>query len=72
MSQRRRRRSQEPVEAPRVAPPPEVIPEPEAEPEVGGPDEILARQTPFIAYGLTVALIAMLLVCAVAIYIAAP
>jgi hypothetical protein len=42
------------------------------EPEVREPEENPARQPPFIAYGLTVALVAMLLVCALAVYIAAP
>ncbi|MDQ4099270.1 MAG: hypothetical protein M3121_02070 [Chloroflexota bacterium] len=36
------------------------------------PDELLARRPPLLAYSLVVAMIVMLLVCALTIYIAAP
>ncbi len=40
--------------------------------DTSDPDELLARQPPLLAYSLVVAMIVMLLVCALAIYIAAP
>ncbi len=40
--------------------------------EIVDPDEQLARQPPLLAYSLVVAMIVMLLLCALAIYIAAP
>ena len=74
MSERRRRRTS-------VRPAPEQPPrrgeEPSAEAAtLAAPEKPEAvaevEQTPVIAYGLTIALVALLLVCALAIFIATP
>ncbi len=73
MSQRRRQRPQAPVEAPPGTPPDEDSPEPSVEPDVEETEASVAiPQSHVVAYGLTIALIVMLLICALAIYIAAP
>ena len=73
MSQRRRRRPQAPIEDPPGTPPEEDSPEAPVEPDVEGSEASVAiPQSHVVAYGLTLALIVMLLVCALAIYIAAP
>jgi hypothetical protein len=75
MSQRRRRRAKLPVAPPPVAPSSE---EPVEQIEPAEPvfeervDVVSPAQSQVVAYGLTIAVIAMLLVCAVAVYIAAP
>ncbi len=61
-------RSESPAENP-VA---KVDTEAAVDSETSDPDELLARQPPLLAYSLVVAMIVMLLVCALTIYTAAP
>ena len=72
MSQRRRRRAKLPVAPPPVAPPFEDPPQPPQPAIEEAPDVVSPAQSQAVAYGLTIAVVAMLLVCAVAVYIAAP
>lgn len=68
-----RRRSPAPIESPQPTPEIEEAPEPIVEAGVEETDASEAvPQSQAVTYGLTLALIVMLLVCALAIYIAAP
>ncbi len=72
MSQQRRPRGPGRSESPAHAPAANADTEKRVDPEPIDLDEQLARQPPVLAYSLVVAMIVMLLLCALAIYIAAP
>ena len=72
MSQQPRPRRPGRSESPADKPASSVDTEAAVDSQTSDPDELLARQPPLLAYSLVVALIVMLLVCALAIYIAAP
>ena len=72
MSQQRRPKEPGRREAPAHTPAANVGTEKRVDPEAIDQDELLARQPPLLAYSLVAAMIVMLIVCALAIYIAAP